>query len=216
MNKIDIINQINKLTSELPLVKKIAEISDHEGLELAYNNLMEECCALIKAKEYKESKKVTKSLEVINSFQNYLAEQKARADRIEYTIAQLRIELTRCQLSLFEENNTAKIATGFEIEDRELFTGDCFETSDHEFLLIVESEASPSMYAITGTAFDEELLLQYPKNRSILKDTAYLGNMFDNADLAEFLAKLQEKESEIEELKGKDLPSEDSDDIEES
>lgn len=51
MNKADVVNEINKLTAELPLVKKIAEISEHEGLELAYNELTEKCCARIKTKK---------------------------------------------------------------------------------------------------------------------------------------------------------------------
>ncbi len=199
MNKSDIVNEINKLTAELPLVRKIAEISEHEGLELAYNELTEKCCARIKTKNYKESKDSIKSLEVINNFQNYLNEQKSRAERIECRIAELRIELTKCQLSLFQEENTQKCATGIQYEERELYTGDVFETSNRDYLLIVESEQHPTNYAITGTAFDEELLLQYPKNRTILNNTAFIGNIFDSAELAEFLCKLQEKQAELQE-----------------
>ena len=55
MNKSDIINEINKLTAELPLVKKVAEISEHEGLEIAFNELTEKCCARVKSRNYKDS-----------------------------------------------------------------------------------------------------------------------------------------------------------------
>ena len=112
MNKSDIINEINKLTAELPLVKKVAEISEHEGLEIAFNELTEKCCARVKSRNYKESKDSIKSLEIVNNFQKYLEEQTKRAERIEVRIAELRIELTRCQLSLFDENNERKINTG--------------------------------------------------------------------------------------------------------
>ena len=204
MNKSDIVNEINKLTAELPLVKKVAEISEHEGLEIAYNELTEKCCARVKAKSYKESKDAIKALEVINNFQNYLNEQKNRADRIEYRIAELRIELTKCQLSLFQEENVQKCATGIQFEERELYTGDVFETSNRDYLLIIESEKHPTNYSIVGTAFDEELLLQYPKNRTILNNTAYIGNIFDNAELAEFLNKLQQKQEELQEQQEED------------
>lgn len=204
MNKSDIVNEINKLTAELPLVKKVAEISEHEGLEIAYNELTEKCCARVKAKSYKESKDAIKALEVINNFQTYLNEQKNRAERIEYRIAELRIELTKCQLSLFQEENIQKVATGIQHNDKELYTGDVFETSNRDYLLIIESEEHPSNYAITGTAFNEELLLQYPKNRVILNDTAYIGNIFDSAELAEFLDKLQEKQEELQEQQEQD------------
>ena len=199
MNKSDIVNEINKLTAELPLVKKVAEISEHEGLEIAYNELTEKCCARVKVKSYKESKDAIKALEVINNFQTYLNEQKNRAERIECRIAELRIELTKCQLSLFQEENIQKIATGIQHDDRELYTGDVFKTSNRDYLLIIKSEQQPSNYVITGTAFDEELLLQYPKSRTILNDTAYIGNIFDSAELAEFLDKLQEKQEELQE-----------------
>ena len=64
-------------------------------------------------------------------------------------------------------------------------------------MLIAESEEHPTNFCITGTAFTEELLLQYPKNREILNNTAYLGNMYDDDKLAEFLAKLEEKQEEL-------------------
>ena len=66
-------------------------------------------------------------------------------------------------------------------------------------LLITESEGTPNSYCITGTAFSEELLLQYPKNREILKNTIYLGNIFENDKLAEFLEKLTQKQNELQE-----------------
>ena len=169
MNKSDIVNEINKLTAELPLVKKVAEISEHEGLEIAYNELTERCCAQVKAKSYKDSKDAIKALEVINNFQNYLNGQKNRADRIEYRIAELRIELTRCQLSLFEEENTKKCATGFCHNKNELYTGDVFETPERDYILIIENKNDPSKYLIVGTAFEEELPLEFHKNRTILK-----------------------------------------------
>ena len=197
MNKADIINEINRLTAELPSRKKIASIAEHEGLEIAFSELTEDCCNLVKTENYKDSRKAITSLEVVKRFKDY-GEQENRIDNIENRIAQLRVELTRCQLSLFEEDEIKKIATGTQYEGRELYTGDTFELPDKSYLLITESSEHPNNYVIVGTAFSEELLLQYPKNREVLKDTAYLGNIFENDKLAEFIAKLDEKEQELE------------------
>lgn len=197
MNKSDIINEINKLMAELPLIKKVAEISEHEGLEIAFNELTEKCCSSIKVKAFKTGKDYIKELEIINSFKRYLEGQNERIKQIEARIAELRINLTKCQLSIFEENNEGKINTGVTFQDKQLFTGDVFETSEREYLLITESEEHPANFCITGMAFTEELLLQYPKNREILKNTAYLGNMYDDDRLAEFLSKLEEKQNEL-------------------
>ncbi len=181
MERADIISKINRLTSELPLVKKIAEISEHEGLEIAFNELTDNCCCAIKSKNYKSSKAITKSLEAVNNFKKYIDEQAERANRIEAKIAELRIELTRCQLSLFAEKNEQKIATGITYNKRELFSGDTFETSKHDYLLIIEATTTKTPnFAIISTKFEEEMLLSYPQNLEILKDTAYLGNIFDD------------------------------------
>lgn len=198
MNKQDIINEINRLTAELPSRKKIASIAEHEGLEIAFSELTENCCNLVKTENYKDSKKAITSLEVVKKFKDYLKEQENRIENIENRIAQLRIELTRCQLSLFEDNKFQKIATGEQYQDKELYTGDVFELPNKSYLLITESSEHPNNYVIVGTAFEEELLLQYPKNRAILKDTAFLGNVFENDKLAEFIEKLQEQENELE------------------
>lgn len=199
MNKSDIINQINKLKGELPLVLKVAEIAQHEGLKIAIDELTESCCSYIKSKCYKESKESIRSLEIVNHFKKYLEGQEQRAKRIEARIAELNIELTRYQLNFFEDNKPQKINTGYSFEDRELFTGDVFETSKREYLMIIESNEHPTNYAIIGTAFVEEMLVQYPKNREMLKDTAYLGNIFEDDNLAEFVEKLDERTEELKE-----------------
>lgn len=212
MTKIDIINEINKLTAELPSRKKIASIAEHEGLEIAFDELTDVCVQLVKTENYKDSKNAIKNLEVIKSFKDYLKGQKERIENIENRIAQLRIELTRCQLNLFEEN-TQKIATGIQYQERELYTGDTFELPDKTYLLITESTEYQNNYCIVGTAFSEELLLQYPKNRKILEGAAFIGNLFENDKLAEFLEKLQQEQ---EELKNKNSDIEKSDDCQNS
>ena len=196
MMKIDIINEINKLTAELPSRKKIASIAEHEGLEIAFDELTDVCVQLVKTENYKDSKNAIKNLEVIKSFKDYLKGQKERIENIENRIAALRIELTRCQLNMFEDD-TQKIATGIQHEERELYTGDTFELPDKTYLLITESTEHQGNYCIVGTAFSEELLLQYPKNRKVLDNAAFVGNLFENDKLAEFLEQLQEEQEEL-------------------
>lgn len=133
----------------------------------------------------------------MNSFKEFLERKKERVIQIENKIAELKIELTRYQLGFFDEKNIQKIPTDIKHEEREIYTGDVYETSNREYLIIIESEEHPTNYAIIGTAFTEELLLQYPKNREILRNTAYLGNLFDDNKLAEFVDRLTEKQEEL-------------------
>jgi len=197
MNKQDIINEINRLYGELPLRQKIAEIAEHEGLELAVGELTENCCASVKSKSYKNSVDKIKDLKAIASFQDYLQSQQDRIEAIETRIAQLKIELTRCQLSLFEEESgTTKKSTGTEFNGKELYTGDLFETHDKNYLLICESQDDPNKFAIFHSASNTELLLNYPKNKDALKDTAYLGNLFEDEKLQAILEQIMPEEPE--------------------
>jgi len=203
MNKQDIVNEINRLQAELPLRVKIAEIAEHEGLELAVNELTENCCASVKSKSYKNSVDKIKDLKAIASFQDYLQSQQDRIEAIETRIAQLKIELTRCQLSLFEEESgTNKRLTGAEFEGRELCTGDLFETRDKNYLLVCESQDDPEKFAIFHSASNTELLLNYPKNKEALKETAYLGNLFEDDRLQAILEKIMPEESEEQDESG--------------
>lgn len=204
MNRAEIIDEINRLSSEIPRIQKVAEIAEHEGINIALDELTESCCDSVKMQDYKSSKDSIKTLEIINNFRKYLESQKERARRIECKIAELRIDLTRCQLSLFEEENKQKIDTGIKHNEKNLFTGDVYETSNQDYFLITESEEHPTNYVITGTAFDDELLLQYPKNRTVLSNTVYIGNIFEDADLATFLEKLTEKQIELQEEQKQD------------
>ena len=208
MTKQEILNEINRLNSELPKRLTIASVAEHEGLEIAFEELTDFCCSQIKAANYKGSKTAIKNLETVKNFKDYLSEQKRVADNIEYKIAELRIELTRCQLDLFKDS---KLATGFKHNGTELFTGDVFETINKTYLLITSSEVGPNRFAIVGSAFPEELALQYPKNREILKDTAYLGNMHDNEKLADFLTELQTEQDKLKEKQKTDSDETDED-----
>ncbi len=194
MNKQDIINEINRLTGELPLRQKIAEIAEHEGLELAVNELTENCCASVKSKSYKNSISQIKDLKIISAFQDYLQSQKDRIDAINNRIAQLKFDLANEQLTLFAETFSDKRATGIYHNDTELYTGDIFETHEHNFIVITESSENPDKYVIVQTTSDEELLLNSLKNRALLNDTAYLGNLYENEKLQEILEKIRPSE----------------------
>lgn len=208
MSKADILNEISRLNAELPIVKKIAEISDHEGLEIAFNELTENCCNCVKSKAFKASKSALKELETVNNFKEFLERKKERVIQIENKIAELKIELTRYQLNFFDEQNVQKIPTDIKHENREIYTGDVYETPNREYLIIIESEEHPTNYAIIGTAFTEELLLQYPKNRMVLNNTAYLGNLFDDNKLAEFVDRLTEKQEELQQENAPEISEE--------
>lgn len=197
--KAEILNQIAIFENELPSLLKIAEISEHEGLEIAFNELTEKCCSYIKLRNFKTGKDELKALEVVNNFKRYLDATKERIEQIKDKIAQLKIELTKCQLSLFDEQNVQKCPTNIFHNERELWTGDVFETHDKDYHFIIEAETSKGKFAIVSTAFKEEMLLSYPKNREILNGTAFIGNLFDDEKLQQFIEKLQEASEKTDE-----------------
>ena len=194
--KAEILNQIASYENELPPIEKIAEIAEHEGLEIAFNELTENCCSCIKLRNFKTSKEELKALEIVNNFKNYLESQKDRIENIKNKIAELRIELTKCQLSLFDEQNVQKCPTNIFHNEKELWTGDVFQTHDDNYHFIIEAESAKGKFAIVSTAFKEEMLLNYPKNREILNNTAFIGNYFDDDKLRQFIDNLQENDED--------------------
>jgi hypothetical protein len=193
--KPEILNQITSLENELPPIEKIAEIAEHEGLEIAFNELTDNCCSSIKCRNFKTGKDELKELEVVNNFKKFLERQKDRIENIKDKIAQLRIELTKCQLTLFDEQNVQKCPTNIFHNEKELWTGDVFQTHNNDYHFIIESEEQKGEFAIVSTAFKEEMLLSNEKNKEILNDTAYIGNLFVDDKLADFINKLQEEDS---------------------
>jgi len=135
-------------------------------------------------------------LKTISAFQDYLQSQKDRIEAIHNRIMQLKFDLANEQLSLFTETLQNKKATGIYHNKKELYTGDIFETQEHNFIIVTESSENPEKYVIIQTTSNEELLLNSLKNRALLNDTAYLGNLYEDEKLHEILEQIEPSEKE--------------------
>lgn len=94
-SKEELINELAKFGSELSMREKIASISEHEGLKIAFDEMTSKCIDSVKCKKYKMSKDQIKGLEILNNFIVYLEQQKEKISTLKALITECKEELSR-------------------------------------------------------------------------------------------------------------------------
>lgn len=190
MTKEELREKLEELKNEIETINIVVSIGEHEGIKLITDDIKKNCVVAIESDNFSKAKKQIKEIEIIKSFIGYIEEKKELVTEKQNEIENLQNQLDNWQIGLFEKQfNAAKKPTGTTHNEKELYTGDIFESRDKNHLLISTSEKEPNNFVILHSTSDTELLLQYPKNREALKDTAYLGNLYDDEKLQEIFNK---------------------------
>ncbi|MBR0234068.1 MAG: hypothetical protein IJQ47_08470 [Synergistaceae bacterium] len=214
MSKQDLINQKQKLEEDIERLKKIVEAAADTTFDIIIEDLKNHMKSNIELEEWSTLKTNLKEVSAVNTTKDFLENQSKLLTKKQTELLELENQINNYQTNLFDSlNSHLKIDTKIKHNEQDLFTGDVFETDDKSYLIIKESELEKDNFVITGTAFEEALLLQYPKNRQILNNTAYLGNLFDNKELQTFLLKLEQDKEENKKEESDEKESEDKDDI---
>ena len=197
MSKEELIKEKEKLTSDIERLKKIVEASADTTFDIIIEDLKKHMIDNIELEEWSTLKTNLKEVSAVNTTKTFLENQSKLLTKKQTELLELDNKINNYQISLFEQlNGKKKKQTGIKFNDKELETGDFFELPNKTYLLIKESELDPDSFVITGTAFEEALLLQYPKNREVLNDSVFLGNIYEKEELFNFLHKLEtEKEN---------------------
>lgn len=198
MSKEELIKEKEKLTSDVERLKKIVEASSDTTFDIIIEDLKKHMIDNIELEEWSTLKTNLKEVSAVNTTKTFLENQSKLLTKKQTELLELENKINNYQIGLFEQlNGKKKKQTGIKFNDKELETGDFFELPNKTYLLIRESELEPDKFVITGTAFEEALLLQYPKNREVLNDSVFLGNIYEKEELFNFLHKLEsEKENE--------------------
>ena len=198
MSKEELIKEKEKLTSDVERLKKIVEASSDTTFDIIIEDLKKHMIDNIELEEWSTLKTNLKEVSAVNTTKTFLENQSKLLTKKQTELLELENKINNYQIGLFEQlNGKKKKQTGIKFNDKELETGDFFELPNKTYLLIRESELEPDKFVITGTAFEEALLLQYPKNREVLNDSVFLGNIYEKEELINFLHKLEsEKENE--------------------
>ena len=176
-----------RLESEIEKLKAVIKASDTTTFEIIIEDIKREMSANIAEEDWKSLKKnackVDKFREIVKIIQNQndLLEQKK--DELQDTVW----ELEHYQTSLFEEtpllaDGTCE-STGFkDSQSCEIETGDVYKSvndnGEISYYLVKKSVEKDNSYSIISNTFDDELLLNYPKNRELILNSDYVGNIY--------------------------------------
>lgn len=202
LSKEELIEKQKQLTSEIENLQKVIAASNTTVFDLLINEVKKEMQDNIAEEEWKKLKENQKKIESYRSIEKTLQNQEDLLDRKENELVDVENAIENYQPSLFEqpaEEQEIEIEgeaedTGFEDSEGNAYkTGDVYSSESEEkteYYLVKKSAESSDKFAIISNAFNDELLLNYPKNREILDEADFIGNIYD-----------EENESALEALK---------------
>lgn len=193
-----------QLTEEIKQLNNVIEASNTPVFDLLIREVKKEMQDNIAEEEWKKLKENQRKIESYRSIEKTLQNQEDLLERKEEELADVQNAIENYQPSLFEQpeqNQEIEIEgeaeeTGFEDSEGNAYkTGDVYTSENEEgaseYFLVKKSAESSDKFAIISNAFDNELLLNYPKNREHLEQADFIGNIYDEENNAEALEALK-------------------------
>lgn len=182
-----------QLEQEIDSLTKVVEASNTTVFDILINEVKEEMRNNIAEEEWKVLKENQKKIESYRSIEKALQNQEDLLDKKEEELANVQDALRHYQTHLFESQPEEERAvdTGFTFGTcgQSIVVGDVYKARSIDvvgnpiYYIIKKSAEMEGSFAIAGTNFDDEKLLQYPANREILETTSYVGNIYIEDDL---------------------------------
>lgn len=174
-----------QVSDEITQLKKVIEASNTTVFDLLINEVKKEMEDNIAEEEWKKLKENQKKVENYRSIEKTLQNQESLLERKEDELKDIKEAKKHHQCNLFENQELIIEGeaenTGFnDNEGNDFRTGDVYSSDGEngtEYYLIKKS-ASEGKFAIISNAFEDELLLNYPKNRELLENADYVGNIY--------------------------------------
>jgi hypothetical protein len=171
-----------QLLNETEQLEKVIEASNTTVFDLLIGEVKKEMEDNIAEEEWKKLKENQKKIESYRNIEKALQNQEDLLERKQEELEDVRNALKYYQKNIFEQDEEQEeqeaVNTGFVDEEGNDFrTGDVYGIEDSEYYLIKKS-ISEGKFAIISNVFEDELLLNYPKNREILENADYIGNIY--------------------------------------
>lgn len=213
LSKDELIDRQQQLTSEIENLNKVIAASNTTVFDLLINEVKKEMQDNIAEEEWKKLKENQKKIESYRSIEKTLQNQEDLLDRKQEELEDVNDAIENYQPSLFEQpsqNQEIEIEgeaeeTGFEDSEGNAYkTGDVYTSENEEgasYFLVKKSAESSDKFAIISNAFENELLLNYPKNRELLDSADFIGNIYDeeNQEAIEALRIIANSQEQAEE-----------------
>lgn len=184
--KRELLKQKETLKGEIERLQKIIDASSETTFDIIIDDLKQQMIQNVEGEHWSNVKSCIKEVDSVNGTRNFIQKQSELLSRKQEELKELSKKIDNYQPSLFEQpenENGPAIDTGFYLPDGEpIETGDIYisENSDSGelsyYVVIIAKDVGK--YAVIGNTIDGELLLNYPKNRELLENAEYIGNIY--------------------------------------
>lgn len=185
--KRELLKQKETLEGEIERLQKIIDASSETTFDIIIDDLKQQMIQNVEGEHWSNVKSCIKEVDSVNGTRNFIQKQSELLSRKQEELKELSEKIDNYQPSLFEQpenEECSAIDTGFTLQDFEtpIETGDIYKfkepNSDIINYYVVIQAKNEGKFAIIGNNIDEELLLNYPKNRELLEKAKYIGNIY--------------------------------------
>jgi len=184
--KNELLEQKKTLEGEIERLQKIIDASSETTFDIIIDDLKQQMIQNVEGEHWSNVKSCIKEVDSVNGTRNFIQKQSELLNRKQEELEELSEKIDNYQPSLFEQSEKevySAIDTGFTLPDGEpIETGDIYKfkepNSDIVNFYVVTQAKGEGKFAVIGNTIDEELLLNYPKNRELLENAKYIGNIY--------------------------------------
>lgn len=185
--KNELLEQKKTLEGEIERLQKIIDASSETTFDIIIDDLKQQMIQNVEGEHWSNVKSCIKEVDSVNGTRNFIQKQSELLSRKQKELKDLSEKIDNYQPSLFEQpenEECSAIDTGFTLQDFEtpIETGDIYKfkepNSDIVNFYVVIQAKNVGKYAVIGNTIDGELLLNYPKNRELLENAKYIGNIY--------------------------------------
>lgn len=197
-SKKELREQIEVIKEEITELNTLTNVGDMKAFDLIISKIKTDMIENVKEEDWKALKENKAKIEKMRSFTDYIENQTKVTEEKEKELDKLQSQLDNYQMGLFDEDEEPE-ETNVELQGQGLLTGDVFgiNGTQESYLLVVKStEIEGSFALIANELFDDERLLQYAANLSLLDETTYIGNIISepNDEALQDIASLFQKD----------------------
>jgi len=176
--------QIKNVKAEIEELNTLTNVGNMEAFDLIISKIKTDMIENVKEEDWKTLKQNKAKIEKMRSFTDYIENQTQVIEDKENDLTDLQYQLDNYQMGLFDEDEEPE-ETDINYQEQGLLTGDVFgiNGTQESYLLVVRSKEIEGKFAlIANELFDDERLLQYPANLSLLDESTFIGNIISSPD----------------------------------
>ena len=184
--KEQLIQEKETLESDIDRLQKIIDASSQTTFKIIIDDIKQQMIENIENERWSAVKSNLSEVTNVNGTREFISKQTDLLDKKNEELLDLISKIDNYQPSLFEDQKeeTKSEYTGIVVNQNEIRVGDVFCRNEICYLAVTKSKDMEDKYALISNSFEGEKLLQYPANAKLLVDADYIGNIYDEDNVA--------------------------------